>query len=92
MRTLDYRKQTGADKWDEMWEGVLHMAPTPNREHQDFEWALENYLRTRWAPPHGARVYHNINVASVGGWPRDYRIPDLVVIKPQRFGIDRRVF
>jgi Uma2 family endonuclease len=92
MRALDYRKQTGADKWDEMWDGVVHMAPTPNREHQDFEWALENYLRTRWAPAYGARVYHNINVASVGGWPRDYRIPDLVVIKPQRFGIDRNEY
>ena len=25
------RKRTGADRWDEMWEGVLHMPPMPNR-------------------------------------------------------------
>ena len=32
---LDWRKRTGAERWDEMWEGVLHMRPTPNRDHQD---------------------------------------------------------
>ena len=25
------RKRTGADRWDEIWDGVLHMAPMPNR-------------------------------------------------------------
>jgi len=24
---LQQRKRTGADRWDEVWEGVLHMAP-----------------------------------------------------------------
>ena len=35
---LEWRKRTGADRWDEMWEGVLHMGPTPNYDHQDLEW------------------------------------------------------
>jgi hypothetical protein len=39
-----------------------------------------------------ARAYHNINVASPGGWPNDYRIPDLVLITPPRFGIDRNEY
>jgi Uma2 family endonuclease len=34
-------------------------------------------------------VYHQINVASLGGWPNDYRIPDLVLLTPDRFHIDR---
>jgi Uma2 family endonuclease len=72
-----------------MWEGVLHMLPMPNREHQELEWAMETYLRLRWARPQRARVYHNINVASPGGWPHDYRIPDLVLVSPERFDIDR---
>ena len=71
---LEWRARTGADRWDEMWEGVLHMPPMPNREHQDLEWALETWLRTNWAEPRGNNVYHQINVASVGGWPNDYRI------------------
>lgn len=89
---LAWRKKTGADRWDEMWEGVLHMAPSPNREQQDLEGTIETYLRTHWAPAHGARVHHQINVAAVGGWPRDYRIPDIVLVTPSRFGIDHNEY
>jgi Uma2 family endonuclease len=85
---LDWRKKIGADRWDEMWEGVLHMPPSPNREHQDFEGALESWLRSYWSRPRAGKVYHQINVASVGGWPNDYRIPDLVLLTPDRFHID----
>ena len=31
---LAVRRRTGIDRWDEMWEGVLHMPPAPNYEHQ----------------------------------------------------------
>jgi Uma2 family endonuclease len=89
---LAWRKRTGADYWDEMWEVVRHMPPMPNRDHQDLEWALETYLRLRWARPRKAKVYHNINVASPGGWPHDYRIPDLVLVSPERFGVDRNEY
>jgi Uma2 family endonuclease len=89
---LNWRKRTGSDQWDEMWNGVLHMVPAPNREHQDFEWALEAFLRARWARPRKCKVYHDINVASPGGWPHDYRIPDLVLLTPDRFSIDRNEY
>ena len=61
---LAWRKRTGADMWDEMWEGVLHMAPMPNREHQALEWAMETYLRRHWARPLGVRVTTKLT------WPR----------------------
>jgi Uma2 family endonuclease len=83
------RKSTGADKWDEMWDGVLHMPPMPNRYHQDLEWELHTYLRQVWASRCGWRVHHGINVASPGNWPNDYRIPDIVLLSPERFSIDR---
>ena len=86
---LAWRKRTGQDRWDEMWEGVLHMAPAPNRMHQDFAFALESYLRRVWAKPLRARVYHEINLAAPGGWPNDFRIPDLVLLTPDRFDIDK---
>lgn len=85
---LAWRQRIGADKWDEMWEGVLHMAPAPNRTHQDFAWALETYLRLHWARPRGNRVYHDVNLAAPGGWPNNYRIPDLLLLTPERFAID----
>ncbi|HSB62095.1 MAG TPA: hypothetical protein VLI67_10270 [Vicinamibacteria bacterium] len=33
-KELAHRKLTGVDRWDEMWEGVLHMSPAPTYEHQ----------------------------------------------------------
>ena len=85
---LNLRARTGADIWDEMWEGVLHMPPMPNRAHQELEGALERWLWLHWARPRGNKVYHQINLASPGGWPNDYRIPDLLLLTPERFGID----
>lgn len=89
---LEDRKRTGADQYDEMWEGVLHMPPMPNRFHQELERDLIVYLCNRWVPFSGGRVYHQINLASIGGWPRNYRIPDLVLLLPQRFAIDRNEY
>jgi Uma2 family endonuclease len=83
------RKQSGADRWDEMWDGVLHMPPMPNRNHQDLEGSLESYLRFYWVPICQGKVYHQINLAAIGGWSKNYRIPDLVLLLPQRFAIDR---
>jgi hypothetical protein len=31
---LAHRRSTGLDRYDEMWEGVLHMTPAPSLEHQ----------------------------------------------------------
>ena len=89
---LDQRARSGADRWDEMWEGVLHMPPVPNREHQDVAKDLMIWLETHWAGPLGNRVHGPINLASPGGWPHDYRIPDLVLLTPDRFEIDHNEY
>jgi Uma2 family endonuclease len=87
---IAWRKHIGADRWDEMWDGVLHMPPPPNLEHQDLGGALEAYLRFNWAPKHGAKVYHEVAVAPPGGgWSKNYRAPDLVLLLPQSFGLKR---
>ena len=44
------------------------------------------------APARQAKVYHQINVASIGGWQDNYRIPDLVLLLPERFTIDRNEY
>jgi Uma2 family endonuclease len=89
---LEWRRRTGADQWDEMWEGVLHMTPSADREHQDIEGALEAWLRQYWAGPNGCRVYHQINVSEPGTWPNNFRIPDLVLLTPARFNIDHNKY
>jgi hypothetical protein len=89
-----WRHKTGADQWDEMWEGVLHMAPSPNRDHQSFEHKLQNWLEDNWGDPSGCRVHQQINVADPDAalWTENYRIPDLLMLTPQRFHIDRNEY
>ena len=89
---LDWRRRTGADRWDELWDGVLHMPPMPDRSHQVLELALGAWLKTFWAHPRGCKVYPPINLALPGRWPADYRIPDLVLLTPDRFHIDRNEY
>jgi Uma2 family endonuclease len=88
---LAFRKRTGTDRWDEMWEGVLHMPPAPTPEHQDLEWALETFFRTHWVRRHEGKVYHNVNFSAVGGWPDDFRIPDLVLLTPSSRAVRKDV-
>ncbi len=83
------RQRTGADRWDEMWEGVLHMAPAPNKWHTRLQVQLHNWLDAHWPRPLRNQVDLLVNIAPIGGWPDDYRIPDIVLLTPDRFSIDR---
>lgn len=87
---LEWRKRTGADRWDEMWNGVLHIMPAPSNEHQNLEGAPESYLRSHWVKRTKAKVFHNANLAPIGGWPDDYRIPDLLLITSEKFSLNRK--
>jgi Uma2 family endonuclease len=83
------RKRNGSDRWDEMWEGVLHMPPMPNTEHQRFQLKLCQLLESHWAGITGGRVYPPVNVAAGQPWSRNYRVPDVVLLTPERFEIDK---
>jgi Uma2 family endonuclease len=85
---LEWRRRTGADRYDEMWEGVLHMPPMPTGEHHDFQWSLETYLRAHWAKPIRGKV-RCMNVTPPGGWPNNYRIPDLILWTADRDPLDK---
>jgi Uma2 family endonuclease len=86
---IEQRKKSGADLRDEMWEGVLHVPPMATNPHQDFAGDLRDYLKHNWARPIKAKVYPEVNLASIGGWKTDYRIPDLLLLTRDRFHIDR---
>jgi Uma2 family endonuclease len=86
---LAFRKKTGADRFDEMWEGVLHMVPAPSPAHQDLAGQLQFYLQMHWARPRQGKVYHEVNLAPPGGWSDNYRIPDLLLLSRERFDIIR---
>ena len=88
---LAERERTPWSRRDEMWEGVLHMAPAPSNMHQDFAYKLYAFLLYHWARPTGGRVHGEVNLAAVGepDWRQNYRIPDLTLLTPDRFGVNR---
>lgn len=81
LEMIEERRRLGHDRFDEVWDGVLHMVPPPSGFHQTFECDLEDALK-KVVRPHGLRVLHNIGVYNplVRGH-RDYRIPDIVVVE-----------
>jgi Uma2 family endonuclease len=89
---VEERKNSEAAQWDEMWNGVLHMPPMPNRLHQRAAKRLMMYLDQFWAARTGGRVDQEVNLTTPedeSAWTLNYRIPDLVLLDPPRFGIDK---
>ena len=89
---VEWRRRMEVDRHDELWEGVLHMNPLPNRDHQELVAELWQWLNLYWARPSGNRVYFERNVAAPGGWPNDYRGPDLVLLTRDRLEIDKNEY
>ena len=89
---LAERKNSEAAQWDEMWNGVLHIPPMPNRLHQDITRDVLTYLHSQWAKPRGCRANQEVNLTTPedeAHWTLNYRIPDLVLLTPDRFHIDK---
>lgn len=79
---LAERKRLGLDRFDEVWDGVLHMNPAPNMRHGRLARTLLLGL-TPAAEAAGLEVLMEMNLIAIGepGW-NDYRVPDLMVIGP----------
>lgn len=80
-RELADRRSKGLDRWDEMWDGVLHMTPAPNLEHQEMVAALIEFLRPYFRTSGRGRLAAGINVFGTEG---NYRIPDLTFVAAGR--------
>jgi hypothetical protein len=74
---LQRRRETGADRYDEVWEGVLHIAPAPRRRHGDLQAQLLSLLRSP-AGAVGLSVSGPFNV----GDTNDCRVPDGGLLRP----------
>jgi hypothetical protein len=86
---LRFRQGTGADRFDEMWEGVLHMTASPSFQHQALASRILNFFVEVWCPRTGGAAVMQVNVSTQDRWDQDYRIPDVsVLIAP--LGIELR--
>ena len=78
---LAHRRSIGADHWDEMWEGVLHMTPAPSLEHQRILGQLVVFLEPLLRSSTRGTLFPGINVYKAA---KDYRIPDLTFVAAGR--------
>jgi Uma2 family endonuclease len=87
---LEERRRLGHDRFDEVWDGVLHVVPSPNAEHQIFEGDLEAVLRPL-ALAQGFKIVHNLDLLDRDEGENNYRQPDIAIVSPNdiiRRGID----
>ncbi|MDQ3441160.1 MAG: Uma2 family endonuclease, partial [Planctomycetota bacterium] len=77
------REASGADRFDEVWEGLYMMAPLANNEHQEIQAGLTTVLQIATGLGGPVRVLAGANVSDrEESWNSNYRIPDVVVVYP----------
>ena len=81
---LEQRRRLGLDRKDEMWEGVLHMAPSPANEHQRVVDELLYFLMGLLRRTGRGTIRSNINVFDEASPLENYRIPDLTFVAAGR--------
>jgi len=86
---LEERRRTGADLFDEVWEGVLHMVPPPSSWHQRFGKRLL-FVLGPIAEGRALESSYETGVYRPSPGPLDYRTPDLVFARPEQYS-DRGV-
>jgi len=74
------RQATGADRYDEVWEGTYMMAPMPNDEHQEIVSRIISIFEQIVGWPGLGKVRPGVNVSDrAEDWKDNYRVPDVAV-------------
>jgi len=91
---LEERRRLGQDRWDEVWEGVLHMVPPPHESHGRLNDRLGFFFQAHWEFLGLGRTYSEAGVKRPGvpphpelggNVPSDYRTPDRSFLLPERY-------
>lgn len=74
------REATGADRYDEVWEGTYMMAPMPNTEHQQIVARMVSIFEELVGWPGLGSVMPGVNISDRReNWTHNYRVPDVAV-------------
>ena len=76
---IDSRRSTGADLYDEVWEGDYHMNPAPRRSHGQ----LDNEIAVAINPLAKRAGLYPSGPMNVGA-PNDFRVPDWALCRDRR--------
>jgi Uma2 family endonuclease len=87
------RRESGNDRWDEVWDGVYILMPNPNVEHQDIATGLSAIFRVQLDWAGRGRTFQGVNVSDQPvDWTRNYRCPDVAVYLPGNPAVDRGAY
>ncbi|MGO9753714.1 MAG: Uma2 family endonuclease [Solirubrobacteraceae bacterium] len=80
---IERRRSAGADRFDEVWEGVYHMVPGPSHAHASIEWQLAGLL----SPAARAAGLEPTGQFNLGVSEHDFRVPDGGLHRPGAGGM-----
>jgi Uma2 family endonuclease len=90
-RLIAERRAKGADRFDEVWNGVYVMSPLANNEHQQLSGRLFMVLFEAIEEAGLGNVYPGANVSDRRTkWKHNYRCPDLLVFLNENPAEDRK--
>jgi Uma2 family endonuclease len=77
---MESRRLRGVDKYDEVWDGVLHVAPHLHNRQQEIVGHLIGIIGRLIGWRNLGHVYAGVNLSDrENDWLNNYRIPDLAV-------------
>jgi Uma2 family endonuclease len=89
-RLIRERRESGSDRYDEVWDGVYVMSPLADNTHQDLSGGLVTAFTSALKRDDRLRVQPGCNVSSrAKRWKRDFRCPDVAVFLPGNPAEDR---
>jgi len=87
------RALSGADRYDEAWEGTYIMSPLANNEHQLLVSKLTSILELIIGAERLGQVYAGVNISDrLENWEHNFRCPDVAVFLTSTTAVDRRTF
>ncbi|QDV38812.1 Uma2 family endonuclease [Tautonia plasticadhaerens] len=79
-RLREERERSGADRFDEVWDGVYVMSPLANNEHQGLASGISAVLQIVLNWGELGEVFAGVNVSDrEDDWDHNYRCPDIAV-------------
>src|SRR4051812_15257061 len=79
-KLLRQRRLLGADRYDEVWDGVYIMSPMADDEHQRLVGKFTRVFDECVGDAGLGEVRPGVNVSDrVKGWKKNFRIPDVAV-------------
>ncbi len=87
------RALSGADRFDEVWEGTYVMSPLANNEHQLLVSKLTSVLELVIGSAKLGEVYAGVNVSDrTENWEHNFRCPDVAVFLSSTTAVDCGTF